>query len=47
VRTIVCREIVPGPKKDRWHPLYTSSDAQPLEVLETFRTRQHQTVEGS
>jgi hypothetical protein len=41
VRTIVCREIVPGPKKDRWHPLYTSSDAQPLEVLETFRTRQH------
>ncbi len=41
MRTIVCREIVPGPKKDRWHPLYTSSDAQPLEVLETFRTRQH------
>ncbi len=25
VRTIVCREIVPGPRKDRWHPLYTSS----------------------
>ena len=24
VRTIVCREVVPGPKKDRWHPLYTS-----------------------
>jgi hypothetical protein len=21
VRTIVCREVVPGPKKDRWHPL--------------------------
>lgn len=41
VRTIVCREIVPGPKKDRWHPLYTSSDAEPLEVLEMFRTRQH------
>ena len=41
VRTIVCREIVPGPRKDRWHPLYTSSDAEPLEVLQTFRTRQH------
>ena len=41
VRTIVCREIVPGPRKDRWHPLYTSSDAPPLEVLETFRARQH------
>ena len=24
VRTIVCREVVPGPKKDRWHPLYTT-----------------------
>jgi hypothetical protein len=41
VRTIVCREVVPGPHKDRWHPLYTSSDASPLEVLETFRARQH------
>jgi hypothetical protein len=41
VRTIVCREIVPGPKKDRWHPLYTSSDADPHEVLTTFRSRQH------
>jgi hypothetical protein len=41
VRTIVCREIVPGPKKDRWHPLYTTSTAEPLEVLETFRLRQH------
>jgi hypothetical protein len=41
VRTIVCREIVPGPKKDRWHPLYTTSRAQPLEVLHAFRARQH------
>ena len=41
VRTIVCREIVGGPKKDRWHPLYTTSTANPLEVLRTFRTRQH------
>jgi hypothetical protein len=41
VRTIVCREIVPGPRKDRWHPLFTSSDEQPLEVLQTFRARQH------
>jgi hypothetical protein len=41
VRTILCREIVPGPKKDRWHPLYTSSTAAPLEVLQAFRQRQH------
>jgi hypothetical protein len=41
VRTIVCREVVPGPKKDRWHPLYTTSQAEPPEVLQTFRTRQH------
>jgi hypothetical protein len=41
VRTIVCREVVLGPKKDRWHPLYTTSQAEPLEVLQTFRTRQH------
>ena len=25
LRTVVCREVVPGPKKDRWHPLYTST----------------------
>ena len=42
VRTILCREVVPGPKKDRWHPLYTTSLDEPLEVLERFRTRQHQ-----
>jgi len=41
VRTIVCREVAPGPKKDRWHPLYTTSQAEPLEVLQTFRMRQH------
>jgi hypothetical protein len=41
VRTIVCREVVPGPKKDRWHPLYTSGTAAPEEVLDTFRQRQH------
>jgi hypothetical protein len=41
VRTIVCREIVPGPKKDRWHPLYTTSSAVPKAVLDGFRLRQH------
>jgi len=24
VWTIMCRQVIPGPKKDRWHPLYTS-----------------------
>jgi hypothetical protein len=41
VRTIVCREVVPGPKKDRWHPLYTSSAGSPEEVLTVFRSRQY------
>jgi hypothetical protein len=41
VRTIVCREIVPGPKRDRWHPLYSTSAASPEEVLDSFRLRQH------
>jgi hypothetical protein len=44
VRTILCREIVPGPKKDRWHVLYTSGTAEALtqlEALEAFRQRQH------
>jgi len=41
VRTIVCRQVMRGPKKDRWHPLHTSSEEDPLDVLETFRTRQH------
>ena len=41
IRTIVCREIVPGPKKDRWHPLYTTTEEKPIEGIENFRTRQH------
>ena len=41
MRTIVCREIVPGPKKDRWHPLFTSGTAEQLAVLDAFRLRQH------
>jgi hypothetical protein len=41
VRTIVCREVVRGPKKDRWHPLYTSSAAATPDVLADFRQRQH------
>lgn len=41
VRTIVCREIVPGPKKDRWHPLFTTSDSDSHTVLSVFRQRQH------
>jgi hypothetical protein len=41
IRTIVCREIRPGPKKDRWHPLYTTSTADPQEVLPIYRTRQN------
>jgi hypothetical protein len=44
VRTIICRQVIPGPKKDRWHPLYTSfspEQALPRDVLEEFRQRQH------
>jgi hypothetical protein len=41
VRTLVCREIVPGPKKDRWHPLFTTSQGEADEVLGLFRQRQH------
>jgi len=44
VRTILCRQVIPGPKKDRWHPLYTSLDGErstPIEVVEEFRQRQH------
>jgi hypothetical protein len=44
IRTIVCREIRPGPKKDRWHPLYTTSTAEQLEaheVLSVYRARQN------
>jgi hypothetical protein len=44
VRTILCRQVIPGPKTDRWHPLYTSLDGErstPIEVVEEFRQRQH------
>ena len=41
VRTIICREIAPGPKKDRWHPLFTTSEEAAFEVLNDFRARQH------
>jgi hypothetical protein len=44
IRTIICREVRPGPKKDRWHPLYTTSEAEALaahEVLSIFRARQN------
>jgi hypothetical protein len=41
IHTVVCREVVPGPRKDRWHPLFTTSTAEPLEVLHTYRQRQH------
>jgi hypothetical protein len=41
VRTILCREMVPRPKKDRWHPLFTTSLGEPAEVLQLFRARQH------
>lgn len=40
VRTVICREIVPGPKKDRWHPLFTTTEVTPLDVLTMFRARQ-------
>jgi hypothetical protein len=40
VRTVICREIVPGPKKDRWHPLFTTTLGEPNEVLTMFRGRQ-------
>jgi hypothetical protein len=44
VRTVICREVVPGPRKDRWHPLYTSTAVEMVEaaeVLTDFRQRQH------
>jgi hypothetical protein len=40
VRTVICREVVPGPKKDRWHPLFTTSAGEPIGVLTLFRQRQ-------
>jgi hypothetical protein len=41
IRTIICREIRPGPKKDRWHPLYTTTTHESHEVLPIFRARQN------
>jgi hypothetical protein len=41
VRTIVCREVVPGPKQDRWHPLHTTRVGFPEDRLTVFRARQH------
>jgi hypothetical protein len=41
IRTIVCREVRLGPKKDRWHPLYTTSTAEPQELLPIYRARQN------
>lgn len=41
VRTVLCRELVRGPKKDRWHPLFTTTVVTPLDVLTMFRSRQH------
>ena len=41
VRTIVCRQVMRGPKKDRWHPLYTSGDMEMGELVDEFRLRQH------
>jgi hypothetical protein len=41
IRTIVCREVRPGPKKDRWHPLLTTSVGTPEDVLTIFRSRQY------
>ena len=41
VRTIVCRQVMRGPKRDRWHPLYTSSDVEAGELVDEFRLRQH------
>jgi hypothetical protein len=40
VRTVVCREVVAGPKKDRWHPLFTTALLDPYEVVTLFRLRQ-------
>jgi hypothetical protein len=41
VRTIVCRQVIRGPKRDRWHPLYTSTELQAGQVVDDFRLRQH------
>ena len=38
---MICREVVPGPKKDRWHPLFTTGLLPRHEALLTFRRRQN------
>jgi len=40
VRAVICREVVPGPRKDRWHPLFTTGLLPRHEVLALFRSRQ-------
>jgi len=43
IRTIVCREVRRGSKKDRWHPLFTTDEELiGHEVLSIFRARQNQ-----
>jgi len=42
IRTIVCREVRPGPKKDCWHPLFVTGLGEPADELTVFRGRQHQ-----
>ena len=40
VRTVLCREVVRGPKPDRWHPLFTTGLVEPYETVTLFRQRQ-------
>jgi len=40
VRTVICREVVLGPKKDRWHPLFTTGLLESYETMTLFRLRQ-------
>lgn len=42
VRTILCRDVVRGPKRDRWNPLFTSNEKPPYQEIVDFRQRQHQ-----
>jgi hypothetical protein len=39
VRTAICRGVVPGPRKDRWHPLFATGLLAPDEVPGLFRRR--------
>jgi hypothetical protein len=41
IRTILGREVRPGPKKDRGQALYTTTEATPYNVVTDFRKRQH------